>query len=1073
MKIAKLLKGLLLTTILCSTYVFGQDETVLSDFQQSSSLKAGIDYYDTWSYERLTHWIPANGDLNEYLMVSCRGNFNADWEYGVTAPDGSTAAKLTTGLTTWGGWTQAILDFTSNADSTTVSSVPLPTELTASLKSGEKVVALDVYFEDLDAEHPFDTIAGFRAANKLKQGIKIQIRMQNAEAYAAIQEGPAFLTKEAYVTKAGEWQTLYFTMDDTADFTPNEIYDAGDNIDRFMVILNYQYPSAVSSNYFVKNLRVVDNPANGTIISDLMSPSLLRAHIDYFDTWSYQKATDWLPANPEFFEHVMLSCRGGFSENWEYGQTAPDGSTAAKLTSDLTTWGGWTLGLIDFVKNADSANVISDTLAANVAVSLKKGETMLALDVYFEDLDADHPFDSIASFRSGAKNKNGIKFQIRLQNAEEYATLGNAAANGSYLTKEAYITEPDKWQTLFFYADDLAEIEANPLWNDSSKIDRILLGINYGYNAAITSNYWVKNLRIVDQSVIGDTEAPSVPANVMVTPGRTNAELVWDASTDNSGVSVYKIYDESWFAVQTSYTETTTLTGLTTETEYTYFLTAVDGFGNESAADTITFSTLAPDTEAPSVPADLTGTPGASSIALTWSESTDNDEVSGYIVYQGDEILDSVDVASYSLQGLESQTEYTFGVSAYDPAGNESAKATITVSTIKGAFDITIDGILDEDWSIFELRKIENLLEDWTEPESAADCSGEFRLAWSADGMYMFIQVYDDVRDIDAPEAYNRDHIEIDIDPENNKPESEFSSGQMQISFIPDAASSPTLWLNGETNEAIDISKLIYSFLEKNSSYIFEIFFPWNAIGLSTAPEIGDYIGFDVTIADDDGANRETVLAYFDSDDYDTWNNPSDWASLELVEGGAFELYVDPEAPGMVGNLAYELNCNDITLTWDAATDNVGIAEYRILDENLEVAATVDGNTTTYTFLDKEPGTYGFTVIARDLAGNASEINYDAVAEVTVTETDCPNAVDDIKPNSAFVYPNPFTNELYIKDAGQLNSVRIVDISGKEILLKEVDTDLVKINTANMNAGIYFVKLIEKTGKISIIKVVK
>jgi len=245
--------------VLASVTINAED-AVLATFQQQSLLDASINYYDTWNYSRVTNWLPTKGDISEYIMISCRGNFNSDWKYDQVAPDRIRATKLTTGLTEWDGWTQPLLGFVDNVDEEDIQSVALPESVTANLKSGEKVLAFDVYFEDIDVQYTCDSLADYRASMKMEQGIKLQVRMQNAEAYDTITEKPAFLTKKAYITEPNTWQTIYFIEIDSADFETNEWYTNGNNINRIMLILNYQYPKAVASNYWIKDLSVIDNP---------------------------------------------------------------------------------------------------------------------------------------------------------------------------------------------------------------------------------------------------------------------------------------------------------------------------------------------------------------------------------------------------------------------------------------------------------------------------------------------------------------------------------------------------------------------------------------------------------------------------------------------------------------------------------------------------------------------------------------------------------------------------------------------------------------------------------------------
>ncbi len=79
----------------------------------------------------------------------------------------------------------------------------------------------------------------------------------------------------------------------------------------------------------------------------------------------------------------------------------------------------------------------------------------------------------------------------------------------------------------------------------------------------------------------------------------------------------------------------------------------------------------------------------------------------------------------------------------------------------------------------------------------------------------------------------------------------------------------------------------------------------------------------------------------------------------------------DTEAPSVPANLVESnLSANQVTIDWDASTDNVGVTEYDVLQDGV-VVDTVTGTTATVTGLTPET-TYEFTVVAKDAAGNAS-----------------------------------------------------------------------------------------------------
>jgi hypothetical protein len=87
------------------------------------------------------------------------------------------------------------------------------------------------------------------------------------------------------------------------------------------------------------------------------------------------------------------------------------------------------------------------------------------------------------------------------------------------------------------------------------------------------------------------------------------------------------------------------------------------------------------DTQAPSTPNNVTGTATYYSVQLNWTASTDNVGVSGYKVFRNGIEVSTSGTNSYTDIGLAGSTAYSYIVSAYDAAGNNSAQS--------GAFAIT------------------------------------------------------------------------------------------------------------------------------------------------------------------------------------------------------------------------------------------------------------------------------------------------------------------------------------------------------------------------------------------------
>ncbi len=92
-----------------------------------------------------------------------------------------------------------------------------------------------------------------------------------------------------------------------------------------------------------------------------------------------------------------------------------------------------------------------------------------------------------------------------------------------------------------------------------------------------------------------------------------------------------------------------------------------------------------PDTTAPSVPGGLTaGTRTVTTIAFTWTASTDNVAVTSYRVFRNGTLVNgSVSGTSYTDSGLTPNTSYSYTVAAVDAAGNTSAQSTaLATSTL-------------------------------------------------------------------------------------------------------------------------------------------------------------------------------------------------------------------------------------------------------------------------------------------------------------------------------------------------------------------------------------------------------
>jgi fibronectin type 3 domain-containing protein len=145
-------------------------------------------------------------------------------------------------------------------------------------------------------------------------------------------------------------------------------------------------------------------------------------------------------------------------------------------------------------------------------------------------------------------------------------------------------------------------------------------------------------------ATVADTVAPSVPAGLGATVVNQDVSLSWTASTDNVAVTGYEVHRSATSGfTPSSMTKIATVTSgasftdtVVTGGSWFYRVVALDAAGNASAASGQASAVVsAPaDTQAPTVPAGLTAAVSGSTVALTWTASSDNVGVAGYDVHR-------------------------------------------------------------------------------------------------------------------------------------------------------------------------------------------------------------------------------------------------------------------------------------------------------------------------------------------------------------------------------------------------------------------------------------------------------
>jgi len=146
-----------------------------------------------------------------------------------------------------------------------------------------------------------------------------------------------------------------------------------------------------------------------------------------------------------------------------------------------------------------------------------------------------------------------------------------------------------------------------------------------------------------------DTESPTKPSSVV--QGEVTSRSValsWSASTDNVGVSRYRIYRNGAMISETTGTSYTDAS-ITDSERYCYSVSALDEAGNESDKSQEACVDVIVDAEAPSVPTNLSinSSQPDNTVQIKWTDSTDNVGVEGYKIYRNGAYIASSSTNSY------------------------------------------------------------------------------------------------------------------------------------------------------------------------------------------------------------------------------------------------------------------------------------------------------------------------------------------------------------------------------------------------------------------------------------------
>lgn len=507
--------------------------------------------------------------------------------------------------------------------------------------------------------------------------------------------------------------------------------------------------------------------------------------------------------------------------------------------------------------------------------------------------------------------------------------------------------------------NDGTGVEIAPAEIPVAKGDYIRLEIkNIGAQNANKSSAYVTPVITYTDPAEADTQAPTTPENIKAEEVTdTSASISWNASTDNVGVKGYEVKNGDELLKNITEGTSTSLDGLTPSTDYTLTVTAYDAAGNKSQPGSVTFRTKdMEDTQKPSAPANVRASDVTDTTAtISWSASTDNVGVQGYKVLNGNEELADVTDTSVTLQELAPETAYTLTVVAYDAAGNQSEPASVTFTTAEEAdtqspsapAEVSADDITDTtamiSWTAstdnkgvagYRIKNGEVILKD-----QVTDTQAQLTNLNPGTEYVISVVAYDAAGNESDPGTVSFTTLGETEKPDTEKPSIPADVKAENIT----AAAADISWTASTDNVGVAGYKVM-----KQDTLL---------------ANVTEGTSYSLT-----GLNPQTAYT-IDIIAYDAAGNESDPGSVTFT---TLELK-DEEAPSIPDSVkADPVGQTTAWISWNASTDNVGVAGYEVKNGGTVLADVTEG--TGVEIKDLLRGTqYTISVTAYDAAGNRSE----------------------------------------------------------------------------------------------------
>jgi chitodextrinase len=589
-----------------------------------------------------------------------------------------------------------------------------------------------------------------------------------------------------------------------------------------------------------------------------------------------------------------------------------------------------------------SGSTVKVSPDADAMVSAASAGTNYGTSYLRADGGTDPAVDSYLKF-----TVSGVSGSVQSAKLRLYAYSGTVDGPAVYTTatgwSESAITWTNRPTTTSPATDDKAAIATNS-WVEYNVSSFVTGNGTYGFRLATASTDGVDfrsrehtdaTLRpelVLSVGQSGDTQAPTVPANLTANASSsTRVDLAWNASTDNVGVTGYEVFRGGAYlatASGTSYSDTAAASGAA----QSYQVRALDAAGNRSGlGNTATATTPpAPDTQAPSVPANLTASASsATQVDLSWSASTDNVGVTGYEVYRNGIPLTTKAGTSHSDTPVNPGTAYTYQVRAFDTAGNRSAFGSATTVTTPTGNTVKISP--EADARVFQSTATTNYGTVDLRVDGGTDPAVDSYLKFTVSGLASPVQ-----------------------------------SAKLRLYAFSGTADGPAVYTTGTGWSESGVT--------------------WNNRPASTSGATDDkgtiatnsWVEYNVAPFVQGNGTYSFRLATSSTDGVDIRSREFTDATLrpQLV---VMVAPPDTQAPATPSGLhANAVSATRVDLSWNAATDNVGVTGYEVFRDGAYLA-TASG--ASYSDISASPATaYSYQVRALDAANNRSGFSDTATA---------------------------------------------------------------------------------------------